>query len=147
MNAWLNIVGNARGTVNTTTTTFDISWAHTFTGAPLLTSRTVSLKGTIQLRVRGGRNLEPRTSNCAPLDLPFSPFPRATPVLHDFFITSVATGAWTGSRSGGSPDKTYLHDRGTIDRNRIRPMKRQPLSQCRYVLWRREGRLAEPVGA
>lgn len=55
--ASLNIGGNASGTFNETTSTFDISWTHSFTGVdilpdvniPFLTSGIFRLQGTTQL--------------------------------------------------------------------------------------------------
>src|SRR5215510_10659090 len=44
-----NIGGNATGTFNETTNAFDISWTHSFTGVPLLTSGIFRLQGTADI--------------------------------------------------------------------------------------------------
>lgn len=44
-----NIGGNATGTFNETTNAFDISWTHSFTGLPFLTSGTFTLRGEAQI--------------------------------------------------------------------------------------------------
>jgi hypothetical protein len=49
LNATLNIGEPAKGTFNTTTNAFNISWTQPFTGVPLLRSGTFSLQGTAQL--------------------------------------------------------------------------------------------------
>lgn len=45
----LNIGGMATGTFNQATNAFDISWTHSFTGVPFLTTGTFSLHGGAQL--------------------------------------------------------------------------------------------------
>lgn len=45
----LNIGGTASGTFNQATNAFDISWTHSFTGVPFLTTGTLSLQGGAQL--------------------------------------------------------------------------------------------------
>jgi hypothetical protein len=45
----LNIGGTATGSFNQTTNAFNISWTHSFTGIPFLTSETFSLQGTAQV--------------------------------------------------------------------------------------------------
>jgi hypothetical protein len=45
----LNIGGSATGSFNESTNAFDVSWTHSFTGIPSLTSGTFSLQGTAQL--------------------------------------------------------------------------------------------------
>jgi hypothetical protein len=47
--ASLNVGGIAGGTFNDLTNAFDISWTHSFTGIPFLTSGNFSLQGTVQL--------------------------------------------------------------------------------------------------
>lgn len=47
--ASLNIGGSATGSFNESTNAFNMSWTHSFTGVPYLTSGTFSLQGTAQL--------------------------------------------------------------------------------------------------
>ena len=49
LSASLNIGGSATGSFNEITNAFDVSWTHSFTGIPFLTSGTFSLQGTAQL--------------------------------------------------------------------------------------------------
>lgn len=49
LSASLNIGGSATGSFNESTNAFDVSWTHSFTGIPFLTSGTFSLQGTAQL--------------------------------------------------------------------------------------------------
>ena len=49
LTASLNIGGSATGSFNEITNAFDVSWTHSFTGIPFLTSGTFSLQGTAQL--------------------------------------------------------------------------------------------------